>query len=213
MHNQTCLSIAWYLSWLQWEYCAGRWSCFMQHSCIVTECLYSFLLCHCVGLGFETQFLWSLDCMWGTNVGCQGPRVHALFSSIGRIVCYGRGDKHRIYDVRISRTSRSICHSSSQPLDLGQRKEGQGGDVWRKGGSSVKSLMHWLIGASSLMLFAFILLLLCLYSKAFLAILSGMSHTGDWFETHHIAWNSVCHTNSNSHTSIWDTRLYCSSMQ
>lgn len=112
MHSQTCLLIAWYLSWLQWEYCAGRWRCFMQHSCIVTECLYSFLLCHCVWLGFKRQFLWSLDCMWGTHVGCQGPLVHALFSSIGRIVCYGRGDKHHIYDVRISRTSRSQIHMS-----------------------------------------------------------------------------------------------------
>lgn len=51
--------------------------------------------CHCVGLGFENQFLWSLDCMWGKHVGCQGPLVHALFSAIGGIVCksYGRGDK------------------------------------------------------------------------------------------------------------------------
>lgn len=189
MHSQTCLSNAWYLSWLQWEFCAGRRWCFMQHSCIVTECLYSFLLCHCVGLGFESQFLWSLDCMWGTHVGCQGPLVHALFPAIGRIVCksYGRGDKAQyLWCVHVSNLQihMSFLISASR---FGSVEGGTGrGDGWRKGGSSVKSLMHGLIGASSLMLFAFFLLLLLL------SLFQSLALRLNWNEPYHrwLIWNT-----------------------
>lgn len=75
----------------------------------------------------------------------------------------------RNYDVRVSRTSRSVCRSSSVPVDLGQWKAGRGGDGWRRGGSSVtvsNALTDWCLISHAVCIHS-----LC--SKALLAILTG----------------------------------------
>ncbi len=140
MHGQICLSITWYLSWLHWEYWAWRWWHVMQHSCNVTEYLYSFLPCR----GIRERY--------GLNVG------HTYGMSWTPGACAVRFDwedvilelwqrwRGSVILMCASRTSRSVCRSSSGPVDLGQWKAGRGGDGWRRGGSSVtvsNALTDW----------------------------------------------------------------------